>query len=328
MQVLLPLKEPFTKTFPKDANAVSILLNYEQSYPWLMNNFIQLTSWGHQYLDYYDFHYRYCPLIKYQRIMRDIVDRTGMGFSDFIRASIDKGYYAIVPVITNNIASYDFEGVHDMLVYGYEDKKKFYIADNFKNGRYQKSECTALEFQYATEKMLDRRTWGNGFYGTFELLSITKRSWAKLEPERIKKSLEDYLASRPTSMWYVNAEKWDSAEFSNRVFGIACYQTFFQHISLMKESNMQESTLRAFRLQWEHKKIMLDRLGYLKNIFAIDNELCMLFGEIEHLAKIAWMLVIKHMIKEDINIICRLSDIENEIMEKEIVAYRNLLALF
>lgn len=45
--VILPKKEPFTKTFPQDVNAPSIapsiLLNYESVYLWLMNNFIQLT---------------------------------------------------------------------------------------------------------------------------------------------------------------------------------------------------------------------------------------------------------------------------------------------
>ena len=50
------------------ANALSILLNYKSAYPWLMNNFIQLTSYDDYYLDFCDFWYRNCPLLECQRI--------------------------------------------------------------------------------------------------------------------------------------------------------------------------------------------------------------------------------------------------------------------
>lgn len=324
MKVILPLQQTFTNTFNLDADAVSILLNYDKSYPWLMNNFIQLSSWGDEYLGYYDFNYRNCPLIKYQRIMREVVDYTGMGFCDFVRAAIDRGYYVIVPVITTYISAYDYIGMHEMLVYGYEGKELFYIADHFSGGKYQKVVCSTAEFERATAQMTDRATWRNGFYGNFELLIVTKKSWAKLEPQRIKWSLEDYLESRPTSSWYVNVDKWDGEEFKNRVYGLDCYQTLFHHISLMEGGEFRQSGVRAFYLQWEHKKIMCERIDYLKREFAISQELCKQMKEIQDLAMKAKMLAFKFNIKRDITILKRMSELEVQMKEKEIIAYSSL----
>ncbi len=219
MEVKLPLEKPFITTLPKDANAVSILLTYEKSYPWLMNNFIQLTSWDNEYLDYFDFHYRDCPMLKYQRIMRDVVDKLGVQFDDFIKSMIDSGYYVIVPADTTKIAEYSFAAIHDMLIYGYGDDL-FYIADVLKGGKYCTGECTTEELLQATAGMTDRSTWGRGFYGNLELLTVTKKSWAKLELKRIKQSLTDYLSSSPTGCWPTSIENWKEDEWDHRVYGI------------------------------------------------------------------------------------------------------------
>ncbi len=317
MKKILPLQTPFVTTFPKDANAVSILLNYPEAYPWLMNCFIQLTCWGNQFLDYYDFHYRNCPLLEYQRVKKGLVGETAKEQLDFIYSSLKQGYYIMLPVKTKYISEYGFDSIHDMLVYGYDENDKFYIADNFANGVYRKGSCTRIELKQAVENLSEHEYWYNGYRGTIEMLSYNPEKRAVFEPYRIKESIQDYLWSDTSKNWYVSYAMWDSNETENRCFGMQCYNALFKHLEKAKEGEDDTSSLRAFHLEYEHKKIMSLRLKWLNKNYGLNNSYLIQYKKIEEMASIALMLYLKFKATYNLDIIKRINEIYRHIVEKE-----------
>lgn len=259
---ILPKKESFIRTYPKDANAISILLNYERSYAWLMNSFIQLTSYDDLYLDYYDFYYRNCPLIDYQRIKRDVIGNDVIGF---IVNALYSGYYISLAVNTKFIKAYQSNNdrTHDMFIYGYDkDEELFYISDCFVEGKYSDSICSFKELIEAVENNTDY--WFEGYRDSLELLSYCEEERAELEIYRIKESINDYLMSRPTQCWYENDGMWNQNEKRKRTFGVDCYRTIWRHLEIAREyEGFSEGGQQAFYLMFEHKKVMLERLKYL-----------------------------------------------------------------
>ena len=74
MKKILPLVESPITTFPCYAGPVGAILAECGEKDWLYNCFIQITSWDNQFLDFYDFTYKNCPLIEYQRIKGDLIN--------------------------------------------------------------------------------------------------------------------------------------------------------------------------------------------------------------------------------------------------------------
>lgn len=122
MKKILPMCEPFTTTYPIEANAVSIMLSHAESFPWLMNNFIQIGCVDNTFLGYYDFNYKNCPYIDYQRIKSDLVISNNSLIS-FVIDSISKGYYIDMLVNTKHIRAYknlSKNYAHDAMIYGFD----------------------------------------------------------------------------------------------------------------------------------------------------------------------------------------------------------------
>lgn len=105
MKKVLPMCAPFTTTYPIEANVVSIMLSRTESFPWLMNSFIQLVCVDNTFVGYYDFNYKNCPYIDYQRIKSDLVS-VNNSLIPFILDSISKGYYIDLLVNTKCIYAY------------------------------------------------------------------------------------------------------------------------------------------------------------------------------------------------------------------------------
>lgn len=317
--IRLPLKESFTVTFPKDANAVSILLNYPRAYSWLMNCFIQLTCWGNQYLDYYDFYYRNCILLAYQRIKAELAEQMERGVTGFIKNTLAKGYYVVLPVETQYIGQYDFKAVHDMMIYGYNDAGFFDIADNFSGGKYRKAVCSAEELREAISRINDPDTWTGGFEGTIELLPYRDDDRANFELYRVIESLQDYLASRATSRWDVNLGiKWDLDEIKNRCFGMQCYDGIFQNIRIAKEQGgFAGSGHRALFLEQEHKRIMELRLAWMKERYPISDDIIAKYHTIADWSCVAMRLKLKHDVTGDEKLLNRIEEYYKLIRDKE-----------
>ncbi|BCJ94248.1 hypothetical protein acsn021_18170 [Anaerocolumna cellulosilytica] len=301
---ILPQAESFITTYPKDTNALSILLQHKEALGWLMNCFIQLTSYDNTYLDYYDFYYRNCPILDVQRIKKSIIGEKPEDVINFIIEAIEKKYYIYLLINTKYIPKYQSkkDWVHDLFVYGYNRKDElFYIADNFDHGKYGKATCTFQELEKAIRYFPQKDFAYQGFRNCIELLSYNKEPRARLEPYRINLSIEDYLESNPTRGWYVNNAMWDEEETRKRTFGITCYNTIYNHLEFAHNKGyFGQGSNQAFFLMWEHKKTMTMRLRHLRRLNLLKEEECISqYMKLEEQALIALSLKLKYTVKSD-----------------------------
>lgn len=322
--IILPKCDTFIKTYPKDANPLSILLNYTETYGWIMNSFIQITSYDDKYLDYYDFNYRNCPIIENQRIKKSLILDLYGDYTQFIIDNLNKGFYPTLLVNKKYISEYNsnLDITHDLFIYGYNGcDKVFYISDNFKNGKYSNGICTYMELENAIHNIQENKN--DYLYEVFrdciELLSYNKVKRTKLEMYRIKESIIDYLSSQPTKCWYVNHEMWDEDETKKRTFGIKCYNTIKNHILIASQLGyFIQGSSQVFYLMWEHKNTMLLRLKHLKeNGIHFDDTTFILFDEIIKQAEICLRLKLKYDMAPDCNILSRITSIYNNIKDME-----------
>lgn len=330
--LILPKKDSFIKTYPKDANALSILLNYENTNDWLINCFIQITSYDNQYMDYYDFYYRNCPIIECQRIKIDLINKIHNNVISFIINSINNRYYPYLTINTKYIPAYknQFDISHDLLVYGYDyNMQVFFISDNF-SGKYSNKTCYFKELENAIINVPKDDYWFQGFRGCIELLSYNEEKRTNFETYRIKESISDYINSQPTKNWFLNHAMWNKDETRNRVFGISCYNTIDNHLFKAKQiGKFIEGANQAFYLMWEHKYTMLTRLDYLKTRgINIDNYCIEQYSNIEQLANICLMLKLKFDLIRDPEILANIKINYTNIKNNEEIVLRKLLKQF
>lgn len=331
-KIILPFKSPILTTYPTLANPLSIFSNYEETYPWIMNNFIQLISWHKQFINYYDFFYKNCPLINYNTINKCLVKIGWDSLTKFIMDSIDNGFYVYLVVNTKYISAYGKyrSGPHDMMIYGYcKDKEIFYIADNFLNNIYAYQTCTFKELSASVNNLTEADETHLGYNHCIELISYRKNNTAIFDLGRVKESISDYLNSKPTEKWDTLPVIWTEG-FEKHNFGISCYETIYLHLNFLRNNKtFDNGALQSFHLQWEHKKMMVRRIEFLNKNKLISDGTTYLneYSKIADSALACRNLLIKYAManKEGLldNIIDRCKDIqlnEERILEKMLIS--------
>lgn len=194
--------------------------------------------------------------------------------------------------------------------------KRKYISDITTNG-YLLSQDTfrklldlnVIEYQITidgTKEIHDAKKPLINGNGTFDVVT-----------NNIRESIQDYLRSDATKNWYMSYAMWDSNETQNRCFGMQCYNAVFKHLEKAKEGKNDMSSLRAFHLECEHKKIMGLRLKWLNKNYSLDGSYLMQYKKIEEMADIALMLYLKFKATYNLDIIKRINEIYMRIIEKE-----------
>lgn len=327
MRNVLPLAEPLITSLPMHANATSIInggvLNHD--HPWLYNCFIQLSSLDKTYIDYYDFYYSNCPLLKCQKIDLKLLKKFGINGLDFVRMAIDCGYYIYMEGNVKCIPIYKttYDSTHDFMIYGYDDAcGAFYIADNFDNGKYSYSTCLYTDLGEAINLEYQREETFIDLGCCIELISYTERNWAKFELPRIMESLNDYINAAPTQRWYTAHEIWIEERDRNRCYGINCYGLVDHYTAMCRDTKSlykYRICLRSFYLLMEHKKIMVRRLMYIKEHACIRglNEIIEKYTKIERDARLALALLIKCDIENNVSGFVRIEELYKRIRDDE-----------
>jgi hypothetical protein len=279
-QNMLPMTEPFIDTFSMHANGLSILLNYPDAYPWLMNNFIQIISW-HKYLpDYYDFNLRNCPLLNYYSLDKMYLrTKWADNIAGFMMDAIDNGFYLATIVMTGYISAYlgRENQAHGIFIFGYDlDKSEFYIADNFNFGKYAYKTCSfkEMEMAYSSISSEDEEKYPgpDQMKACIEMFSYRKNSDAVFQLSRMKESLTDYLHSRPTHHWYTATVKWVSETIDSHSFGFnGKYDAILDHLINFKHGKIKQIDVRILHVIFEHKSTMVRRLKYLTENKLVHN---------------------------------------------------------
>ena len=124
------------------------------TYPWLLNSFIQMTCYHNKALVYYDYNFRLCPFLAYQRIKREILGKDTYQLIESFINLLNGGYYitALVNIKYIKAHNVDFSTLHELFIYGYDDEKQiFYIADNFYGSFNYRSDTCSFQESFINE---------------------------------------------------------------------------------------------------------------------------------------------------------------------------------
>jgi len=321
---VLNMVNPMINTYPIYANPLSILQTHNETYEWLLCNFIQICS-NSQALNFYDFNYKLCPFLNIQRISKRWLKENKFDVIEFIVSNLSKGIYVYLLVKKNKIVAYDYsseedrfldESVHDIMIYGYDiAQEEFYIADNFKHGKYSYNfKCSFLEMRMAIEGVDLAFESRLGFKGNIELLEYYDKEPRGFNVQRVYDSLCDYLEARPTTMWNT-LEFRDKYGEEQWYFGISCYKYMLYRIEHL---SFPTTHIQDFHLMWEHKKQLKRVIDYLINNNYIFSDFKLEgINSIVRDALISRNLVIKFLLTNDINIQSDIINKYNDIRSKE-----------
>lgn len=319
------MKYPQITSYPLHAHSFSILSSNNQLGE-LYNSFIQLVAWHEQQLDFYDFNYKSCPYINYQRIHKRYLG----SIIDFTIEALKNGNYVYLVVNTKHIAAYNntTESAHDMLIYGYDSfDKTFYIADNFR-GKYEFQTCSISELELSTRNLTDIQENYQGFNKCIELIEYNYLLEGEFKKERVVESIKDYIDCKHSSYWYSHKIKWEDR--NSHTFGQNVYEVILKDLYNRKMNSINNPyDLRNYHLLWEHKNFMSKRLQYLfENSFIKNNDY--IYSQIGSLAEkslILRNLFIKYNISGRNDLLDTIYSGYSELRENDIATMTELLHL-
>ena len=274
-KIILRTRYPWIATYPIFANPLSILQCVQYTYNYIYSSFIQIICCKKNgAISFYDFNYRYCPLLNIQRISKEFMKEQS-NYIESIKFFINKGYYLYMLVNPKYISIYHSEEdwCHDLFVFGYDDESRsFHIADNF-TGKYEQRTCSYQELENAINNLPYDKEGYLGFNGCIELLSNNKdmkyvEPFLKENIIRIKDSFSNYVEGYGAwndSSLEMRVEPYGYNKFQ---YGIDCYQFLIDNLLEKGISNIH---FPSYFLIYDHKKhiqriiFYLEETGRLKN---------------------------------------------------------------
>lgn len=272
------MNEPDIKSYPYFANLLSVISKEDGYECWLYNNFIQLNypiyaEKDGARLDFYtSLLWETCPFVSYQKLIRLFVDKNWQDIVQFLVMSIDSGFYCRFVIDTYYVEAYDTylnnHIVHDIFVYGFDiENKVFYVADNFKFGKYCHEIVSIDQIKNGYESIEKRNLydWLNGV----EMIRLQYKNkyygfehTYKIDLHLIKDQINDYLKAEVTALqWFrIPSEQWKEGK---DIYGINIYGCLKKFLEDIKYGRMKKD-MRPFCVLMEHKKIMVERIKYLR----------------------------------------------------------------
>lgn len=317
MKKILPVRKPLFSGYPATGYLLSVLQCYDVTKEWLYNNYIQLFSPSKHDIDFFDICIENCPFIDYNIVDREFI-LNKISFIDYIVDMIDMGYYVCFMADISFISAYDFKGLHDPMVYGYDlDNKELYIADHFVNGRYSFAVCSFDEMEAAVN-IRNPSIEDNRFLRDYKVFRFFRfddslykykihytydyRNRFDFSVERVRESLRDYIECKPTVNWYTRLPYLSEAERKEHSFGLECYDLLIKQISWAWDNKFVfRGTRQSLYVEYSHKLMMENRVKYLGERGILKNwEIHeKRYGDIMKDSQILLMSYVKTVLKQD-----------------------------
>lgn len=208
-----------------------------------------------------------------------------------IRKLLDAGYY----VYFNEIDDYYVEGKswyhkrhfnHDGCICGYDQENKTYCIYSYdQNWIYQKFWTTQKSFDAGRKAEFKK-----GIYGSICGIKPIGDQIA-FSHEIVLKKVAEYLDS--------NMEKYPENE-EGAVSGIVVHDYIARYVGKLYDGSIpyEKTDFRVFRLIWEHKKAMLERMQCIEAALQLDHSASEAYKEVVHEADNCRMLYAAHHIKQ------------------------------
>ncbi|MBY0204549.1 hypothetical protein [Paenibacillus cucumis (ex Kampfer et al. 2016)] len=315
---ILPISQPKVIGFLHHAYPLSILGNHNEYIPWFYNNFIQIIC-NPEYFEHtndhlVDFYFPNDRLFSYPCIETyaskpefsiseiDIVDYTINSINNdcYVYTHVDEFY------IPNRKVNKHF--THNILVYGYEDKK--FNVLGFNEIRHFAS--TQVPFEDF------RKAYNHADYKLTILYSYNNYITPQFNIYNVMRSIKDYLLS-------INTIQGNCYLPPNPIFGIDTYYYLKRYVEILK-SGSTKADIRPFHILLEHKTCMVERINYMREHNYIRNpNIYSKYKEIEKLAYIQRNIILKYSISLDPMSLSNLANSIDLLIAKETDALNMIL---
>lgn len=263
----LPITEPIYKTYHYQGPATAIIIDNPSIRNWYLNQVMNLTC-SRRFLHGYtspeltipDSSWKDNPYL--EKVYYPM--RYAKGYiNPIIRELLNHGYY----VTFGEVDDYYIKGKswykerhfpHDGLICGYnQDEKTYCIYAHDCKWVYQKFWTQQNGFNDGRKYMLQKEIYG-------DVCGLKpKPEHVELSPETVYKKLQEYLDS--------TYEKYPKEEEGN-VYGIIVQDYIAEYIGKLIDGSIPYECMdrRIFRVIWEHKKAMLERIIMLEKVLGME----------------------------------------------------------
>ena len=267
--VELPLLEPLYATYHNQGPSTAIIVNNPSIKNWYLNQIMNLTC-NRKFLSGFttpeitisDSSWYANPFL--DKIWYPMQFAKG-SIHSIIREMLNQGYY----VAFMGIDDYYVEGKswykerhfnHDGLICGYNQEDKTYCIFAYDSKWvYQKFWTSQKAFEQGR-----KAAFRNGVYGSICGLKV-KEDRADFSPKTTCFKIQEYLDS--------NLKKYPF-DGEGDVFGIVVHEYIAKYVTKLMDGSISYERMdrRVFRMIWEHKKVMLERIMALETSLQIGEK--------------------------------------------------------
>lgn len=285
--VKLPFEMPQVYGFLGHAYVLGILQSYDYAKPWIHTSYIQLFISKHYLNDLQEYRldfypdlmitYSNMPWLQYKHSDKVLLDQLGVDIHRYLITQLERNFYVVTYVdefyIHNSICYQENHFVHDIFIYGYDLERQIYHVAIFdKNRQFTVQEVTFEQFEQAylsqgksTQSLInsikrlapidyESSKYGSGV-GRFDF-----------DLQLIIDVLSDYLEGRnSTERLRIQQQPVEG------YFGVEVYPYLQKFITRVIEGELNFD-VRQLHILWEHKKMMVARIEYLKELGYLHEE--------------------------------------------------------
>lgn len=342
---ILPLETVPLTAWAEQNFLFGIVKSQDTGWDWLMNQFIQLRGAHYVNFEYgavdssitfypYSIHqlapnmFDLCPFINKYTIPKKYVMNHYESFYDFVKETLDDGFYLSTFLDQFFRKDRDGEGFrHPNFIYGYNKKNdSVYLADNFEHGKFCKKEISRIDLERAFELVSDN-LWEVSVF-LYKLVDYHHQFNSKY----VKEQIEDYLHPNRGICYFnrtvcIEPVHMDEHYLNEVYFGVECYDLLRNYIVALIEGNnvYLNDDWRSFAMLLDHKIIMQERYVYMvENTYMNgDDKLRIGLAELKDECAIVRNLFLKYTVKRNTLILFRIAERLHQIQEKD-KEYMNL----
>lgn len=321
-RVELPLLKPLYSTYHYQGSCTAVLRNNPTIKNWFLNNSM-ILSCNRSFLggyttpeitvlqsNFYD-----CPYI--EKIMVSTEFAKGY-INPIIRAMLDKGIY----VAFSNVDDYYIEGKswykerhfsHDGLLCGYDRNDKTYCMYAYDSKwMYRKFWTPQSGFNKGMFAMRKK--------GSFTYIAGLRVKKDKIEfsPETVLEKLKKCIGS--------DLEKYPFSGLGN-VYGMVVHKYISEYVMRLYRGDIPYERMdrRVFRVIWEQKAVMLERIIKIEQVMGFDNKISTMYAPLVKDADLLRMLYASHHMKRRDSLLPVISKKLIELDTKERVVLTELI---
>ena len=303
----LPIVDSPIKGYTIHSYPLSIMLNEPRSYEWFYSNYIQVVCNRLFDENFFDFKnicsiidgdewinwlYPGNPWIKCETIVlykdyyKEIYEIIiwAIKQNEYVVITLDEYY---LPNKQNYKANHN---LHEILCYGYDETDSIIYTLTFdQRGIFQEVKVNYSDLQNAYESVREICNDKENRINPIKLLSINKNFSFQFNLDLVYQLLIDYIKSRDT----IGLVKQVYPNNLNLTYGINTYELLGKYYSYGRKYY----DIRPLHILYEHKKCMVMRLEYMRNLFNDEtfNNIIEGYQEIQKMCLLAKRLLIKYM---------------------------------